>query len=351
MSPKYRGNSDDWLDSAESARRSRSSARSKKGAPQASSLPGENANATVMEVFPRQCRVRLDQDEGAVPVEFLCSYRRAQVLGHSAGEQSVRERSPVAVGDRVLARQSSPDSGVIDGVCERRNSLIRPAPGRDSDSELQHVVAANLDILVIVAAAASPEFAGGLVDRYWVAAQFARIPSALCVTKMDLVTENDSSLRDSWSLYRVLGLPVFEVCAKSGQGISELREFLKAKRAAFCGHSGVGKTSLLRTLIGREVGRVGVVSDATGKGRHTTSSAIVLDGPENSLWIDTPGVREFGLAGILPEALHQFFPEFHDRGCQAPACRHLDEAECAVKGLPRYTSYRRIHQSLMEGEH
>jgi ribosome biogenesis GTPase len=116
----------------------------------------------------------------------------------------------------------------------------------------------------------------------------------------------------------------------------------------------VGKTSLLNTLTGGQVGEEGTVSDVTGKGRHTTSSAVLLDGPgEGTLWIDTPGVREFGLSDVDPDRLHEFFPEFSQPqklGCVQADCRHSEEEGCGAHGLARYGSYRRIRDSLLSGE-
>ncbi len=148
MAPKFRGNGDDWLDD-EKSRAFRGPKKNPQKAPPARSvaLPLDQANASVVEVFPKQCRIKLDSSQ----VEFLCSYRRAEVVGKS--KEEARERTPVAVGDRVLVNQTSPSSGVIEGICERRNALIRPAPGREArGAEVQHqhhVLAANIDLIAM----------------------------------------------------------------------------------------------------------------------------------------------------------------------------------------------------------
>lgn len=332
--PKFRGDSDDWLDDQASSRR----VKGKKAAPSARSrsLPPEEANGVVAEVFPNQCSVRLD---GAVE-ELLCKYRRTAVFDSTT---ETRERAPVAVGDRVKVEPSG-DAGVIAGVCERKNSLSRPAPGKDG-RQVVHVLASNIDQLVIVASAQRPEFSPGLVDRFLVAAAAAGIEPVVCVTKMDL--ENDPSL---WRVYADIGLRVFAVSARRGDGIAGLREALLGKAVVFCGHSGVGKTSLLSALIGADAGRVGEVSDATGKGRHTTTGAFLLQGPQGSRWIDTPGIREFGLIGVTPGNLSDYFPEMAAIDCAAPGCRHCGEAGCEAARLFRYPSYLRIYQSLLERE-
>src|ERR1700758_2630938 len=124
MSPKFRGGSDDFLDDEEFGRSAKGKPKKKSGQ-KSGLLDPSKANATVTEVFPNQARVRLD--EGSL--EILCTYRRAQVISNS--ESGLRERTPVAVGDRVLAEKLNPQSGVIEGVAARSNFLARPAPGRD----------------------------------------------------------------------------------------------------------------------------------------------------------------------------------------------------------------------------
>ena len=333
---KYRGDQNDWLDD-----QSHRGAKPKKKGNAQRSLSADQATATVAEVFPNQCRIRWDSGQ-----ETPATYRRAAVL--ERGATGPRERAPVAVGDRVKAERSG-DTGIVAGVAERRNRLIRPAP--DHADTLIHVIVANLDALAIVTATLNPDFSPGLVDRFMVAASAQGIPVILCVNKIDLWQPGTES--PLWHLYRDLGTEVHEVCAKSGTGIETLHQALRGKTVAFCGHSGVGKTSLLRKLLGTQFGQIGDVSDFTGKGRHTTSSAVLLPGPEGTQWIDTPGVREFGLIDISPETLRDHFPEFTESraSCTPKACLHLNEEGCAVRGFPRYTSYRRILESLQAGEH
>ena len=118
----------------------------------------------------------------------------------------------------------------------------------------------------------------------------------------------------------------------------------------FCGHSGVGKTSLLNRLLGASNRKVGDVSEFTGKGKHTTTSAVLLEGSEEGKWIDTPGVRAFGLVGLVPEELKNYFPEFSDLPCSEHGCSHIGEPDCQAATTPRYANYRRIFESLQAGE-
>jgi ribosome biogenesis GTPase len=339
MAAKFRGNSDDWIDDEKMSNRRTGSKVKKDIKAKSVELPWEQSNAVVVEVFPKQCRTRL-LDSGKT---LLCSYRWAQLLGK--GGEEIRTRAPVTVGDRVKVVQNTPDSGVVEGLCVRRNSLARVAPGRDNQS-LHHVVAANVDSLVIVASIREPEFSPGLVDRYLIAAAAAGIAARICATKKDLAIPPE--VAQSLQVYRDIGVPTFEVSAKSGAGL--------LGETVFCGHSGVGKTSLLNALLESVPDtknlKIGEVSASTGKGRHTTTSAVMIAAPEkDQFWIDTPGVREFSLAGISARKLSQYFPEFRKLDCtRKRSCMHIDEAECEAKTLPRYASYRRIFESMIENE-
>lgn len=332
MTPKFRGDSDDW-DNDESERGVHASrgGKPKKGKPKVSYIVGELANATVTEVFPNQCLVLRDAGAG----KMNCTYRKAKLP-----TVEIRERAPVAVGDRVRVEVISNTDGVIDGIAARRNMLSRPSP----ESAMRHVLVANIDRLAIVASCHDPDFTPGLVDRFLVAALVQKIEPIILVTKMDLKREGDEN---AWGHYRSLGYPVFEVCVKSGLGVDEVRKHLKGKLTTFCGHSGVGKTSLLNSILGEEVGRVGDVSSSTGKGQHTTTGAYLI--PDSEL-IDTPGIREFGLMGVDADDLKNYFPEFNSVQCADPECFHRHEEGCQVKNLTRYSSYRRILESLVAGE-
>ena len=319
----------------------------KKGPPHERIAPLDinKTNATVIEVLHKACRVRLDS-EPTVPV--LCHYRRASVY-RNIDYQGFRERSPVAVGDRVKTEAKGGQDFVIDGVGKRKNQLLRPAPGRDE--KLLHVIAANIDQVVIVASVSDPEFSPGLIDRYLVACQYAKLDVVICINKTDLL---ESAQESPWAMYEAIGVRCLKVSAKLKQGIENLQKELLGKTAVFCGHSGVGKTSLLRALLETDIGKIGELNEFTKKGKHTTTSAILYEGPLSShgksYWIDTPGIRAFGLLGINPGDLSQFFVEFSDAKCGTPHCQHWEELDCAVRSFPRYDSYRRIMESLLSGE-
>ncbi len=271
--PNKRG--DDWSDEVEHKPRPTSSAR-KPHTSRARELPPKECNGTVAELFPNRSAVRLDSKPGVL----LCNYRMATLAVR--GEN--RERSPVCVGDRVRA-----EGDVIVGRSARRNALVRRSP--NSRNALVHVMVANVDVLVIVAAVREPDFTPGLVARMLAAAKSQGMAGAVCANKIDLL---EADAPRPWADFAEAGAAVVECSARTGAGIAGLDDLVRGKTAAFCGNSGVGKTSLLRRLLGDDsYGRVAEISAASGKGRHTTTGAFLLPGPSGSTWIDTPGVMDF----------------------------------------------------------
>jgi ribosome biogenesis GTPase len=322
-------------------------------------LTPEQANGTVAEVYPKLCRVRVDGS----PDLLLCPYRRAQVYNRKKGdekgdgkgntrgdkkndrEDDVRERAPVAVGDRVKVKVFGKRDGLVEGVATRKNQLARIAPGREGT--VVQVIAANVDQLVILAAAHYPDFSPGFVDRFLVAAQTAGIPTLLCINKMDTVVPSEDR---PWTMYEKLGVEILEISVKENLHLDELCAKIKGKLSVFCGHSGVGKTSVLRALLKKEIGAIGDLNAVTQKGKHTTTSAVLLEGETGLRVIDTPGLRELGLLNVSAEDLQQYFPELENLQCPGRECSHSGEEGCLAIQLPRYGSYQRILESLKELE-
>ena len=271
-------------------------------------------------------------------------------------------RTGVIVGDRVrLAGDTSGEEGTlarIVEVIERETVLRRTA---DDDDPYERPIVANADQLVIVTALADPPPRTGMIDRILVAGFDAGIEPLLCLTKADLASPDELA-----ALYTPLGVPV--VAVSPGSDLSEVRAALAGHRSVFVGHSGVGKSTLVNALIPGAKQMVGVVNDVTGRGRHTSTSAIALElpdleqpaggagrvvPPEQRSWvIDTPGVRSFGLSHVTRESLVRAFADLEALTQDCPrGCTHETSApECALDAAvlrgelaaPRLESFRRM---------
>jgi ribosome biogenesis GTPase len=260
-----------------------------------------------------------------------------------------------AVGDHVqttlASLETDPPEGVIEQVAPRIRSLSRLARGTD---DVEQVILANPDELLAVFAIREPTPSPRMIDRLLLIAEARDLPAVVCFNKIDLV--RDERLNELTRRFEMAGYPVLHTSAETGEGLDILKEHLHGKITAFAGPSGVGKSSLLNALVPDIEARTGEVSDATGKGRHTTSwTQLFQIGPDTFI-ADTPGMRQLGLWGVDFDYLDEYFPEFEPYigHCRFADCRHVSEPGCAVlealaqgKIHPdRYDSYR----ALAEGE-
>jgi ribosome biogenesis GTPase / thiamine phosphate phosphatase len=236
-------------------------------------------------------------------------------------------RKGVVVGDHVrLVGDVSGSDGSLARIVEvvpRTTTLRRTA---DDDDPVERVVVANADQLVVVTALADPEPRPRLIDRALVAAFDAGMAPLLCLTKADLA--DPGPLLET---YRSLGVPW--VVTQRGGTLDELRDRLRGRTSVLVGHSGVGKSTLVNALIPDANRDVGHVNAVTGRGRHTSTSAYLLEAPDIDGWIiDTPGIRSFGLAHVEPEKLIEAFPDLDEMTEDCPrGCTHgEDEPECGL---------------------
>lgn len=263
----------------------------------------------------------------------------------------IKERHPVAVGDRVsFSIVSTVDrvekEGVIEQVQPRGGTLARVVGRR------RHTVVANVDQVVIVASTGVPPFKPHLVDRYMVAAHAGGIEPVVCLNKADL--DADGSARRELQLYADLGYCTLATSASRNEGIDQLREVLRSKCSAFAGQSGVGKSSLANAVDPSLNLRTGEVNTDLGKGRHITTTALLIRLNCGGYVVDTPGVRTFDLSAVPRNEIEMHMREFapHIPHCKFPDCTHTHEIECAVKAAvdagritpQRYESYCRMYE-------
>ncbi|MDF5756515.1 ribosome small subunit-dependent GTPase A [Spongiactinospora sp. TRM90649] len=263
-------------------------------------------------------------------------------------------RKGIVVGDRV--RLVGDVSGRPDTLARivrlepRRSMLRRSADDTEFSDGIERPVVANADQLVIVTALADPPPRPRMIDRILVAAYDAEIDPLLCLTKADLAPPDELV-----ALYDPLGVPY--VVVRKGGDLSELRERLVDRLSVLVGHSGVGKSTLVNALVPAAERAVSHVNPVTGRGRHTSTSAVALELPEGGWIIDTPGVRSFGLAHVSPDNVLHAFPDLVDGTVHCPkGCTH-QAGECALDawveqghaGAARLASLRRLLASR-EGE-
>lgn len=250
--------------------------------------------------------------------------------------QKVREIEhidPVAIGDEVRFISAGDGTGVITEVLPRRNKFSRQAsvPGQHI---FEQVIVSNVDQVLPVFAAASPTPKWGLLDRYLVSAEAASLPVLVCITKTDLIRQDDG-LQETLDEYRRIGYRFQLVSTVTGEGLAELKQSLRGRISVLVGKSGVGKTSLLNTLQPELGKRVKQVSQGKqGKGMHTTTHLEMFPLDESGAIIDTPGIREFGLWDVRNDDLALFFPEM--RGLVGSCkfgldCRHDEEPGCSIR--------------------
>jgi ribosome biogenesis GTPase len=278
----------------------------------------------------------------------------------------IREVDPVAIGDHVRfvgapddAQSHCADEGMIVEVLPRRNAFSRPAAGR---KPIEQVIVANVDQVMPVFAAREPTPKWRQLDRYIAAAELAGVPSIICINKIDLAQAEDS-IDEIAAMYGHVGYRVLLTSATTGEGIDAFAEALRGRVTALTGRSGVGKTSLLNAMQPELGLRVGQVSQATGKGRHTTSQLEMFPLAGGGAIVDTPGMREFeirhepaggGLASLFVEMRPYIGQCRFGLGCE-----HWHEPDCAIKEATeageiaqmRYDSYVHILRHMPGKRH
>ena len=293
----------------------------------------------VVEVSTGLCRVETDGRQ------VLCSLR-GSLRATQAGFTNV-----VAVGDRVYMQETDGGQGVVTAVLPRRTTLARPDV---SQSHLQQVIVANADQLLIVASWREPAIWLELIDRYLITAQRSGLTPLVCVNKVDLADDAEACHRELQP-YLQLDYRVLFASATRGDGVDELRQRLLGRTTVLAGLSGVGKSSLLQAVQPGLRLRTSEVSERHHAGRHATTQVNMLRLEMGGFVVDTPGIREFGLAGLGKRDLAQYYPEIVALGidCRFSDCCHIDEPGCAVRagvgqGLVSEARYHNYCKILVE---
>jgi len=255
-------------------------------------------------------------DDGQV---YECAVR--QVLK----SLDIDQRSAVVAGDRVRLRAASPVDGMIESVEPRRGLISRTSRGQ------QHVIAANVDYLLIIASAAQPTLKPALIDRFLLTAQQCEVDPVIVINKVDLI--DTTSLQPIIGVYASLGYRVLLTSAQTNVNLDFLKALLRGKQTVLAGQSGVGKSSLLNAVQSGLGLAVSEVSSDNDKGRHTTTAAKLIPLDDGGAVFDTPGIRQFQLWDISAEEVAGLMPDLRPyvSACRYPNCLHLHEDDCAVK--------------------
>ena len=266
--------------------------------------------------------------------------------------RGIRSTNPVAVGDFVTV-----DGEWITDVEDRKNYIIRRSTNLSKES---HIIASNIDQVALIVTVNHPVTSTTFIDRFLATCEAYRVPAVLIFNKIDLLTEEElAQLADLRELYESIGYKTVELSAIS-LNPTELLPLLEGKTTLLSGNSGVGKSTLLNALFGREMTRTGKISDAHDKGMHTTTFSEMYFLNEGAL-IDTPGIKGFGSIDFEREEVSHYFRDIFavSRDCRFGNCTHTNEPGCAVQealikgeiAISRYESYLSLLGDCEEGKY
>jgi ribosome biogenesis GTPase len=269
--------------------------------------------------------------------------------------KGIRTTNPIAVGDQVkIVLSPDENTGNVVGIEGRKNYLIRKSTNL---SKATHIIAANIDQMVLIASLEKPRTSTGFIDRLLVTAEAYHIPAMLVFNKHDLYNENRlKQLAYLMDVYQSLGYKCITTSVVDELNLDVLKQEMEGKVSLLSGHSGVGKSALINKIDPLLDLRTGVISTAHDKGMHTTTFAEMFPLSAGGAVIDTPGIKEFGLVEFEKTELAQRFPEYRElmHDCKFNNCIHMDEPGCAVKAALetgiiepfRYTNYMNMLQEL-----
>jgi ribosome biogenesis GTPase len=306
---------------------------------------GESFAAGVREGMLVEVQRRTATVRDAEGLETLCAYSPGIRLG---------DFSNFAVGDRVeYYGGDAAQEPLITAILPRTSKISRPGPGERHAREL--ILAANVDLLVVVSAAAQPDFNPRLLDRYLAVAERFGIEALICINKIDLKPDAIPEV----DYLESIGYPRVSCSAKTAMGLDALRAALRGRLAVLSGPSGAGKSSLIQALVPGADPRTGEVRERDGKGRHTTTTSHLYATPDGIRIIDTPGLRELGLWNVDPVDVAEMWKDFRPYlgKCRFTDCAHKSEPDCAVRAavesgaVPEFRlhSYYRVLETL-EGD-
>lgn len=274
--------------------------------------------------------------------------------------KGIRSTNPVAVGDGVEITEIEGEAAFIFSIDERRNVIVRKASNLSKQSQ---ILAANVDMALLVATIGRPETSTVFIDRFLAGAEAYNVPAAIVFNKIDDLTEEEQERLDYLcTIYRQIGYPVYTVSALQKQGIDTLAQAVAGKMTLLAGHSGVGKSTLLNVLVPEAKAKTAAISEAHQTGMHTTTFSELYDLPHGKgALIDIPGIKGFGTFDLKAEEVSHYFRDMFAiaKDCRFNNCTHTHEPGCAVLQAldelrlapSRYHSYLSILEDKEENKY
>lgn len=293
-------------------------------------------------------QVRTDQDE-----IFECKIKGNLRL------KDIKSTNPIAVGDFVDFIQIEEKVGLISAIYDRKNYIIRRSSNLSKQS---HILAANLDLVVLVVTIKHPETSTTFIDRFIASAEAYNVPACIVINKADLYSAAETAYAEALkNLYESIGYPVFMLSAIIPDSFESFIHFLAGKTILISGNSGVGKSTLINVILPESLAKTGEISSYHNKGTHTTTFSQLYRLENGVQLIDTPGIKGFGTVDMEVDEISHYFKEIFkmSKTCRFTNCTHVHEPGCAVLdavenhqiSMSRYQSYISILSDFKSGKY